>query len=60
MEEYKLNINDLMGVLHLGKVLDGPEYKNGNWRYQVETDRTVVMTAFQTPDFIRIIKTWRK
>lgn len=60
MKDRDLISTDVLNVLHMGKILSDPEFENGSWRYRVETNKIIVVFAFNSPDFIRIVTAWRK
>lgn len=55
-----LIMNDVINVLHKGQILEDPEFENGSYRYRVQTNKIVVVIAFNNPDRIILVTTWRK
>ena len=42
-----LTFADVAHVLRAGRITARPEYKNGTWRYRMETQKICVMVAFR-------------
>lgn len=55
-----LIMNDVINVLHKGQILEDPEFENGSYRYRVQTNKIVVVIAFNNPDRVILVTTWRK
>ncbi len=58
MEADDLTEPDFVNTLRCGNVSDG-DLVNGTWRYRVETDRIMVVVAFQGEREIVVVTTWR-
>jgi hypothetical protein len=57
-----MDIVDAVNVLRCGKIEREPEpsAKFGAWRYQVETNRMVVVIEIHSKTTVRVITAWRK
>lgn len=59
MSERNLKSGDILNVLSAGKILNGPEFENGSYRYRVETQKITVVVAFRTPNHVVVVTAWR-
>lgn len=60
MRERDLMAGDVINVIRSGEIIDEPEFEKNSWRYKVETTRIAVIVAFNNPNHIIVVSTWRK
>lgn len=58
MEKDKLIVGDINNVLRGGVVQPG-EFEKGSWRYQVRTNKIVVVVCFRSETELRVVTCWR-
>ena len=64
MDERDLVEPEILDVLRWGRVEPDPEWVNWHWRYQVRTDRIVVVVTFEPdeaePLEVVVLTAWRE
>jgi len=58
MAKDDLQTADCLNLLRAG-VFNPPDYVNGQWRYQVNTQRICIVVAFSSRTEVRIVTAWR-
>src|SRR5512137_1116158 len=57
-----LTTDDALNVLKspCGRIVKQPDFKNGSWRYVVETSKVAVCVAFDSATALAVVTAWRK
>lgn len=58
MKKDDLQTVDCANVLRAG-VVEPAEFENGTWRYRVRTSRIMVVVAFRSERYVRVVTAWR-
>lgn len=62
MKDDNLTVNDILNVIKSpdAKILEDAELEKGSYRYRLQTEKIMVVIAFDSPTSFVVVTAWRK